>query len=146
MGQANLVDVTSAYDENGDLVNNATLPPTHPASVKLGAGLLKPETSGNIAGGMVFNVSNFSVSIDYYRIKMRDRIALTRQATLTEEQRAELVRENVPGADAIRTVRYFANNYDTKTQGIDLVADYTTERFGGNTIFTLAANWNDNHS
>ena len=143
VGQANLVDVTSAYDENGDLVNNATLPPTHPASVKLGAGLLKPETSGNIAGGMVFNVSNFSVSIDYYRIKLRDRIALTRQATLTEEQRAELVRENVPGADAIRTVRYFANNYDTKTQGIDLVADYTTERFGGNTIFTLAANWND---
>ena len=78
VGQANLVDVTSAYDENGDLVNNATLPPTHPASVKLGAGLLKPETSGNITGGMVFNVSNFSVSIDYYRIKLRDRIALTR--------------------------------------------------------------------
>ena len=143
VGQANLVDVTSAFDENGNLVNNGTLPPTHSASMKLGSNLLEPETSRNITVGTMFDVGNISVSFDYYRIKMQDRIALTRQATVTEQQRAELVKENVPGADAIRTVRYFANDFDTTTQGIDLVADYTTETFGGDTTVTLAANWND---
>ena len=143
VGQANLVDVTSAFDENGNLVNNGTLPPTHSASMKLGSKLLEPETSRNITVGTMFDVGNISVSFDYYRIKMQDRIALTRQATLTKQQRAELVKENVPGADAIRTVRYFANDFDTTTQGIDLVADYITETFGGDTTFTIAANWND---
>ena len=42
VGQANLVDVTSAFDDDGNLVNNATLPPAHPASVALGAEPLKP--------------------------------------------------------------------------------------------------------
>ena len=143
VGQANLIDVTSAYDENGNLVNNGTLPPTHPASMKLGSNPLEPETSRNITVGTMFDMGNISVSFDYYRIKMQDRIALTRQASLTEQQRAELVRENVPGADAIRTVRYFANDFDTTTQGIDIVADYITETFGGDTTFTIAANWND---
>ena len=143
VGQANLVDVTSAYDEDGNLVNNGTLPPTHPASMQLGSTPLEPETSSNITIGAMFDVGDMNVSFDYYRIKMQDRIALTRQATLTEDQRDELIRENVPGADAIRTVRYFANDFDTTTQGIDLVADYMTKGLGGDMHFTLAANWND---
>ena len=143
VGQANLIDVTSAYDEDGNLVNNGTLPPTHPASMQLGSTPLEPETSSNITIGAMFDVGNMNVSFDYYRIKMQDRIALTRQATLTEDQRDELIRENVPGADAIRTVRYFANDFDTTTQGIDLVADYITKGLGGDMHFTLAANWND---
>ena len=143
VGQANLVDVTSAYDDEGNLVNNATLPATHPASIALGADPLQPETALNFTGGPVFNIGDVGFTIDYYRIEMRDRISVTRQATLTDEQRAQLVAQGAPGANALKTVRYFANDYDTITQGIDLVADYYTDRFGGDTNFTFAAIWND---
>ena len=44
VGQVNLVDVTSAYDDQGNLVNNATLPAIHPASALLGA---EPTRTGN---------------------------------------------------------------------------------------------------
>ena len=91
----------------------------------------------------MFNIGGVGFTIDYYRIKMRDRISLTRQADLTDEQRAELVAQGAPGANAIKTVRYFANDFDTTTQGIDFVADYNTDRFGGDTNFTFAATWND---
>ena len=143
VGQVNLVDVTSAFDEHGNLVNNATLPPAHPASIVLGAEPLTPEKSVNLTLGTVFNVGDIGITIDYYRISMRDRISLTRQADLTLEQRADLVAQGAPGAAAIRTVRYFANDFDTTTQGIDFVADYNTDRFGGNTNLTFTANWND---
>ncbi len=143
VGQANLVDVTSAFDDDGNLVNNATLPPTHPASAALGAEPLEPETALNFTSGPVFNIGDVGFTIDYYRIEMQDRISLTRQADLTEEQRADLIAQGAPGAAAIRTVRYFANDFDTTTQGIDFVADYNTDRFGGETSFTLAAIWND---
>lgn len=143
VGQANLVDVTSAFDDDGNLVNNATLPPTHPASATLGAEPLEPETALNFTSGPVFNIGDVGFTIDYYRIEMQDRISLTRQADLTDEQRADLISQGAPGAAAIRTVRYFANDFDTTTQGIDFVADYSTDRFGGETSFTLAAIWND---
>ena len=143
VGQANLVDVTSAFDDDGNLVNNATLPPTHPASVTLGADPLEPETALNFTGGPVFNIGDIGFTIDYYRIEMQDRISLTRQADLTDGQRADLIAQGAPGAAAIRTVRYFANDFDTTTQGIDFVADYNTDHFGGDTNFTLAATWND---
>ena len=143
VGQVNLVDVTSAFDDQQNLVNNATLPAAHPASIILGAEPLKPETSFNFTTGPVFTWGDIGFTIDFYHIEMKDRISLTRQADLTVEQRAALEAQGAPGGAAIRTVRYFANDFDTTTQGLELVADYYTDRFGGDTNFTFSINWND---
>ncbi len=144
VGQANLVDVTSAYNDKGELVNNATLPPTHPASNTLGAKSLEPETSVNATLGTAINIGRFDITIDYYHIKMRDRIALTRQVDLTAAQIADLVEQRAPGADALRTVRYFANAFDTTTQGIDIVANYPIEHLNNSiTALTFALNANN---
>ena len=38
---------------------------------------------------------------------------------------------------------FFTNDFDTTTQGIDLVANYTTDLFDGSSVFSLAYNWNE---
>lgn len=143
VGQANLVDVTSAFDEDGNLVNNATLPPTHPASVALDSSPLEPETSENFTLGAAFDVGKLDLTVDYYHIKMENRIALTRQRNLTNEQMDDLVKQGAPGAAAIRTVRYFGNAFDTTTQGIDIVANYPIQHPTGLTTLTFALNANE---
>ena len=54
----------------------------------------------------------------------------------------EALRSAVPAIDAIGEAKYFANDFDTTTEGIDIVATYPMEFLDGLTTLTLAANWN----
>lgn len=58
-----------------------------------------------------------------------------------DELRDEL-RPAVPAIDSVAQVRYFANDFDTTTDGIDIVATYPAEFFGGVTQLTFAGNYN----
>lgn len=143
VGQSNLFDTTSAYNDAGELVNNATLPPTQPLAKKLGGKPLEPETSVNFALGAAFEVGKLDLTVDYYHIKMKDRIALTSTFGLDDNLHEDLIKSGVPGANAIRTVRYFANAFDTTTQGIDIVANYPIQHSVGFTTLTFALNANE---
>lgn len=143
VGQANLFDTTSAYNDAGELVNNATLPPTQPLAKELGGQPLEPETSVNFTLGTAFEVSKLDITVDYYHIKMKDRIALTSTTNLNANLHDELIASGVPGAYAIRTARYFANAFDTTTQGIDIVANYPIQHADGLTTLTFALNANE---
>ena len=57
-------------------------------------------------------------------------------------QAREELRPSVPAIDAIGEAKYFANDFDTTTEGIDVVATYPMEFLDGLTTLTLAANWN----
>ena len=54
----------------------------------------------------------------------------------------EALRSAVPAIDAIGEAKYFANDFDTTTEGIDIVATYPMEFLDGLTTLTFAANWN----
>lgn len=38
---------------------------------------------------------------------------------------------------------FFTNDFATLTQGIDVVANYSMEMLGGDTVFSFAGNWTD---
>ena len=40
-------------------------------------------------------------------------------------------------------MRFFTNDFDTTTQGIDIVATTSAELFGGDTNFSFTYNWTD---
>ena len=40
-------------------------------------------------------------------------------------------------------VKFFTNDFDTTTQGIDVVANYSNEAFGGDMGYALAYNWTE---
>jgi iron complex outermembrane receptor protein len=121
------------------LIEIGTFPVNSPIAVALGAEPLEPEKSVNISGGLVFTmVPGLNVTVDYYNIKINDRIVLT---------------ENLQGADVVAilqaagvvgtSARFFINGIDTRTQGVDVVASYRIPDFGAGR-FTLTAGFNIN--
>ena len=142
VGQANVLNVTTAIEDNGDLTDRFTAPPSHPASKLKGAEPLKPEKSFSLTAGTVINVSKLAVTIDYYRIKVQDRIAQSRSFALSNTEKLVLEAQGVPDARSFGTVRYFANALDTTTQGIDIVTTYPMDISGWDTLYTFAGNWN----
>ena len=130
---------TSTNNVNGTLIEIGTFPVQSPIARALGAQPLTPEKSVNIGGGVAFNmVRGLSVTVDYYNIKIKDRITLT---------------ENLQGADVVAilqaasvvgtSARFFINGIDTRTQGLDIVGSYRMPDFGLGK-FTLTAGYNIN--
>ena len=142
VGQANIRNVTTGLNDRGKLADVATLPPTNPVAKQKGGRPLTPETSVNISTGMVFDIGDLAVTIDYYNIKVKDRIAQTSDLNLTQEDIDALLAQGIADASSFSQVKFFTNDFDTTTQGIDVVATYPVKMLGGDTTFTFAGNWN----
>ena len=52
---------------------------------------------------------------------MKDRLALSQDFGLSEQQKADLIKEGVTSAANLQEFRFFTNDFDTTTQGIDIV-------------------------
>ncbi|WP_144393730.1 TonB-dependent receptor plug domain-containing protein [Pleionea sediminis] len=142
VGQSRVRNVTTAF-ENGELQDQATLPPTDPGSILKGAEPLEAEEAVNFSIGSVIEFDDLFITIDYYNIKMEDRITLSSTQALSDADRAFLESIDYEGASSLSSLRFFTNDFDTTTQGIDLVANYSMEMWGGETDFGLVYNWTD---
>ena len=143
VGQANVFNVTTAFTE-GKLQDEATIPPTHPASDRVGGKPLTPEESINYTVGTVFNVGDVDVTVDYFHIKVKDRIARSSKRQLTPIDVGILEAQGVEDAASYSGgIRFFTNDFDTTTQGIDVIATYPVDMLGGRTNFSFAGNWTE---
>lgn len=140
-GQANVSQIVTNFDGNR-LVDMATLPAKNAVASLKGARPLTPEKSQSLSLGAVWNSGNWVVTLDGYRIKVDDRLALSKNFALTDAERAGLVSAGHTEALSISSVNYFGNAFDTTTSGVDLVATYRIPQWGGTTTYSLAANWN----
>ena len=143
VGQANVFNVTTAFTE-GKLQDEATIPPTHPVSALVGGKPLTPEESINYTIGTVFNVGEVDVTVDYFHIKVKDRIARSSKRQLTPMEVDILEAQGVDDAASYSGgIRFFTNDFDTTTQGIDVIATYSVDMLGGRTNFSFAGNWTE---
>ena len=142
-GQINLRNTTTAFT-GGELVDEGTLPAAHPAAAFFGAKPLTPEKSVNYSAGTVFNLGDLELTLDYYRIKVQDRIGLSERFRVSQLTPSRLAQFNmlVPEASSLSLVRYYTNDFDTTTQGLDLVATYPLATAAGDTRFIFVGNWN----
>jgi len=144
IGQTTVRNVTTAFGTDGALIDRATLPPTDPIAVKKGATLLTPEESNSYSLGLVGQFDNgIFLTIDYFSIEVTDRISTTSGIKLSDQDRAELIAAGVTDASSFTEVSYFTNDFDTRTQGVDIVASYDMDMFGGETKFSFAYNWTE---
>jgi iron complex outermembrane receptor protein len=144
-GQANLTNTNQFPDAATQTVVTAgTLPPTSPVALLLGGKELTPEESVNYSVGFVITpAAGFTASVDYYRIKVEDRIGLTPRYTLTQAQRDSLIAAGFPAAADLTQVNFFTNGFSTLTQGVDAVVSFHTALGGGTLGITGAYNYND---
>ena len=134
--------------------------PNSPGAAFLGVPGLRPEKSTNFSGGLVIRPApRLSVTIDAYQIKLRNRIvqsgtffgynsnpSVIRSPSVIQALLANGVTID-PGiytaSSASIGVVTFVNGLDTRTRGIDFVANYATDLASAGTIdWSLTANYN----
>ena len=170
-GQANITNVTT-QNVGGVLVDQGTLPLSSPAGQLAadfianqgnGRPSLGPEDAQNFSLGVAFDVGATEWTVDFYSIDVEERVALganvdfldalnfagggtsytTVQEALTELSNDGVInRQDFIGLDDLSQFRFFANSFDTKTEGIDIVGRMDFDAFGGASNLTLALNYN----
>ncbi len=142
-GQQNAFNITTEFNfEKNDLVNNGTVPSTSRA-VGLVLGLdgggpaLKPENSVNLSGGVVVKMGAVSATVDYFNIKVEDRLTVSQDFALSDEQKQQLIDEGLTSAAGLQEFRFFTNDFDSATNGIDLVVSAPV----GSGMLSLAYNY-----
>ncbi len=163
-GQSNVTKVSTITVE-GELQQQGQIPPTNPIAQYLGAEKLKPEDAQNISIGLAWDVTDdLTVTADWFQIKLEDRIAATGTINITKvpveaglgcsdvvalavgaagrNLSACLEELGVPGASDLKSVSFYTNDFETTTQGFDIVATYNMDwNDAGSTVLTAA--WNN---
>ncbi len=124
-GQQNTFNITTEYDfAKGDLVNKGTIPSTN-AAVGVVTGKednsLDPETSNNFTGGFTVDILGLNLTMDFFDIRLKNRLSVSQHFTLTEPQKADLIAAGVTSAANLETFQFFINDFSTTTQGVDTV-------------------------
>ncbi len=133
----------------GTISNQGTFNNVDPVIVDgLGVPSLKAETSHNISAGFTYKFTrNFFVSLDYYNIKVNDRVLFTGEIGYQNGGPGNPDNnpvEKILDEYNVTSLKFFTNAVDTKTNGIDLVANYKNISLGSGMLgATLAFNWNE---
>ena len=102
------------------------LPVNSAAAIALGAQSLKPEKSLNYTAGVTYEAGALHLTLDAYQIRVDDRIVKTEFLGTASNGgtaiRDILIANGVTGVDS---AQFFTNAIDTRTRGIDAVAEYT---------------------
>ncbi len=102
---------------------------------------LEAERSVNLSGGFTSQLShNISVTVDAYRIQIKNRIVLSGVFEKTNPDVAAIL-INYPNIDL---VQFYTNAINTRTHGIDAVLNGNWNIHKTTLGLTLAANWNHN--
>ncbi|MEM7219074.1 MAG: TonB-dependent receptor [Pseudomonadota bacterium] len=172
-GQANITNVTTQINngvlvDQGTLPLNSVagqLAADFIESMGNGRPELGPEEAENLSIGIAFDIGQTSWTIDYYNIDVDDRVALganvdflaalnslntsgTPFTTVGEgltalDAAGTINRQDFLGLDDLLQFRFFANSFDTTTQGIDIVGRTGFDLGDGYSTVTLAFNWNE---
>ncbi len=170
-GQANITNVTT-QNVGGVLVDQGTLPLNTAAgqlaadfiaSQGNGRPELGPEDAENFSFGVAFDAGPTEWTIDYYNIEVTDRVALGANVdfldalnfagggttfgsvseALTGLDAAGIIdRQQFLGLDDLSQFRFFANSFDTETEGLDIVGRVGFDVGGGYSNLVLALNYN----
>ena len=193
-GQANVTNITTQFS-NGVLQDQGTLPLSSAAGQFIADSLeastgqrptLGPEDSKNFTAGAAFSLGDINFTVDYFRIAVENRIAISDQQDfrgalvdaglmgglvladmgiiadvngdtvidssdgVTSSIIAALDANSIinaadfAGSEDLTSFGFFQNAFDTRTQGIDIVASTDFELYqGSNTSVALAFNWTD---
>ncbi|NOX82122.1 MAG: TonB-dependent receptor [Alphaproteobacteria bacterium] len=177
-GQANVTNITTQFS-GGQLVDQGTIPLSSPAGqfiadrLELSTGsrpTLGPEESKNFTAGVAIGLGAIDLTVDYFNIKVDNRISISdQQSFLTEllavagenavaipggsttsqvinllDAAGIITASDFAGSEDLTSFGFFQNAFDTRTQGIDVVASTNFEAYqGSNTNVALAFNWTD---
>jgi iron complex outermembrane receptor protein len=171
-GQASITNVTTQI-VNGALTDQGTLP-LFSAAGQLAADFVESQGNGrpalgtedadNYSFGVAVDMDSWSFTLDYYNIKVSDRIALganidflgalnfaggganyadVSSALTALGDAGAIDRQAFVGLEDLKQFRFFTNGFSTTTEGLDLVGSYDFDAMGGMSTLTFAFNYNE---
>lgn len=124
LAQQNYQAVTTNIN-NSVVTETGTFPASGAVAQALGAEPLKAETSLSYSLGLVLQpAERLYITIDAYQIDIDDRIVLSSNLNLTDNQAAQDLLASL-GINGVTAARYFNNAIDTRTRGVDVVGTWT---------------------
>ena len=111
-----------------------------PIAVARSGGGLEPETATSFSIGLLSDIGPANITLDYFLIDVDDRLSLFSSDVTAVDTRllaTSGVKSNVT------SIQYYANDFDSKTQGFDLVASLPLEFISHNSLVSLAYNYTE---
>ena len=135
---------TTTAIQNGVLIEVGNFPVTNRASRVFGAKPLQEEKSINLSAGFAYSpTNNLNLNVDIYHIAIKDRILLGATFDGTSDPVvAQILLDS--GFTSIAAVQFPTNALDTKSDGIDVVANYRMLAGNGTFDFVFAFNYSKN--
>jgi len=105
---------------------------------------LKAETSQNFSIGATAKLGKFNLSADIYQIKVNDRVLFSSQIGFDSDDSSTNPVEQILNDNGIKALQFFINAINTKTTGLDLVANVSRINLGsGKFKANLSMNFNN---
>lgn len=124
--------VNTSTVQNNLILLTQQIASSDPRLATLGIANPKAEISDNFSAGITGELGAFTFTADAFQIAIKDRIAIT----------DGILSANFPAVAAlfpgVREIRFFTNQIDTRTRGIDVVATYKLDVGPGQLKLTLA--------
>jgi iron complex outermembrane receptor protein len=143
VGQSTLQRISTSNSLVNDIViqqRSQLVSALSPIATARSGGGLKPETATSFSFGGLSELGSVNVTLDYFYIDVYDRLSLFTSEIVARDApllAASQVKSNVTN------IQYYANDFNSTTQGIDLVASLPFEFVGGKNILSLAFNYTD---
>ncbi|HEY0039926.1 MAG TPA: TonB-dependent receptor [Flavisolibacter sp.] len=142
MHQRYFSSVATVFISNGTTlvpVQNGTFNNESVVAKAFGMPSLKAEKSLNYSTGITSRFAGFSLTVDGYIVKIKDRIVLTGSFTKSSPVVAQLL-ANYP---EVNSAAFFTNAIDTRTKGVDIVLSRNARLGKATLTASLAANFNE---
>ena len=111
-------DGRTVAEERGTFRNDSAI------AKAIGIPELKQELSTNLSAGFVYTPSpRFTLTTDFYRIEVKDRIIISGGLQATSDDLPDSVKTTLSNA-SIRSAQFFMNAVDTETRGGEIVASW----------------------
>ena len=121
----------------GTVSNQGTFNNNDPVIRKLGVEPLKEESAINFTAGFAGRpLNDLYVSLDFYQIDVDDRVVYSSSIASSDTNTTV---GRILADNNITSLKFFINAVDTRTKGVDLVANYTINKL----ILNLAASVSD---
>ncbi|CAH9058063.1 Vitamin B12 transporter BtuB [Pseudoalteromonas holothuriae] len=142
--QSGYTAFTTTLGGDGSLATSYTATAGAPFPAALGVDGLNLESSDNYNLGFAWDVSNdLSVTLDFYQIKIYDRINLGSFIGVNSDELTGFPAANAAlNATGAVQGNFFSNSLDSTTKGVDLIASYSVGMASGELDITFAANKN----
>ncbi|NOR26941.1 MAG: TonB-dependent receptor plug domain-containing protein [Lutibacter sp.] len=111
----------------------------------LGVPQLHAEESKNISAGITYKpTNNLSFSLDFYNIKVDDRVLFSGEVGFDGDDGTTNPVEVILNDFSVTSIKFFINAVNTETNGADFMASYSNIELGGGSLaVNFAGNIND---